>query len=370
MEIKEIINKDEWEDFLLQCREKTFLQSWSWGEFNEKMGNKIWRLGAYNQQRLIGVALVLKISARRGTFLFIPHGPVIIENLSAQDKKEILELILLQLSDIAKTEKASFIRVSPIFLDNEENENIFLDLGFRNAPMHASAYEATWKLDIYPSEEELLKNMRKTTRYLIKKAEENQDILIEKSTDAKDIEIYQKINKQVAKRQRFVAFSDNYIKNEFEIFSKDKEAIFLFGKYSPPHQKGTGCDTTNNEKQDPLWCGGKGEVAAGAMIIFWSGIAFYHQAASLGEFSKYSIPYLLQWEAIKEAKKRNCIIYDFWGFTDPEKFPKHPWAGPTLFKMGFGGYKKNYVKTQDFVISWKYWINYLIESIRKKNRGL
>ena len=40
------------------------------------------------------------------------------------------------------------------------------------------------------------------------------------------------------------------------------------------------------------------------MIIFWSGMAFYHQAASLKKFAKFSIPYLLQWEAIKEAKKR------------------------------------------------------------------
>jgi lipid II:glycine glycyltransferase (peptidoglycan interpeptide bridge formation enzyme) len=78
----------------------------------------------------------------------------------------------------------------------------------------------------------------------------------------------------------------------------------------------------------------------------------------------------LQWEAIKEAERRGCKVYDFWGFTDPEMFPKHPWAGPTLFKMGFGGYKKKYVKTQDFILSKKYWLNYIIESIRKKKRNL
>ena len=109
---------------------------------------------------------------------------------------------------------------------------------------------------------------------------------------------------------------------------------------------------------------------AGAIIIFWSGIAFYHQAASVGKFSKLSIPYLLQWEAIKEAKNRHCKIYDFWGFTDPDKFPAHPWAGPTLFKMGFGGYKQEYIKTQDFVVSKKYWLNYIIERFRKARRGL
>lgn len=345
MELKEITSKEEWEDFLLKCAEKTFLQSWNWGEFNLAMGNGIWRFGAYENNNLLSVVLVIRVVARRGTFLFIPHGPKIIEGLSNKDKKEILELILVRLIGIAKEERASFIRVSPLFLKNEENENIFADLGFRNSPMHASAYEATWKLDIFPSEEELLKNMRKTTRYVIKKAQENKDISIEKSTSAADIEIYQKLNQEVSKRQKFTPFSDSFIKNEFEIFAKDKEVMFLFGKY-------------------------KDEIAAGAIIIFWSGIAFYHQAASRGEFAKLSIPYLLLWEAIKEAKKRGCLVYDFWGFTDPEKFSKHPWAGPTLFKMGFGGYKQEYIQTQDFIVSQKYWLNYIIESFRKRKRNL
>jgi lipid II:glycine glycyltransferase (peptidoglycan interpeptide bridge formation enzyme) len=345
MELKEITIKDQWEDFLSNCIEKTFLQSWNWGEFQLKSGNKIWRFGIFNEEKIIGVSLVVKLTAKRGTFLFVPHGPVVIEGLDTKDKKEVLELILVQLSDIAKEEGASFIRFSPIFEKTEANENIFIDLGFRNSPMHASAYEATWKLDILTSEEDLLRNMRKTTRYLIKKTQDNADIKIEKSTDLANIEIYQKLNKEVSKRQKFVAFSPDFIKNEFEVFTADKQAIFLFGYY-------------------------KDEVVAGAIIVFWSGIAFYHQAASLGKFAKLSVPYLLQWEAIKEAKNRGCLTYDFWGFTDPEKFPKHPWAGPTLFKMGFGGYKKEYVATQDFVISKKYWINYIIETFRKKIRNL
>jgi len=345
MQLKEITNKNEWEGFLAQIAEKTFLQSWNWGEFNLGMGSNVWRFGAYSNGKVIAVVLVIKVSARRGTFLFLPHGPVLMDGLAVKDKKEILELILLHLNDIAKQEKASFIRISSLFLRNEENENIFTDLGFRPSPMHASAYEATWKLDISPVEEELLKNMRKTTRYLIKRAAENKDIEIVKSTDIKDAQIYQELNRAVSKRQNFVPFSDEFIKNEFEIFGNDKQTLFIFGKY-------------------------KGEIAAGAMIIIWQGIGFYHQAASLGKFSKYSIPYLLQWEAIKEAKKKGCLTYDFWGFTDPEKFPHHPWSGPTLFKMGFGGYKKEYVKTQDFVLSNKYWINYIIEKFRKIKRGL
>ena len=140
-------------------------------------------------------------------------------------------------------------------------------------------------------------------------------------------------------------FSDEYIKNEFEIFAKNGQAIWLFGKY-------------------------KGEVAAGALLIFWSGIGFYHQAASLPKYAKLSIPYLLQWEAIKEAKRRGCKLYDFWGFTDPVKHPKHPWAGPTLFKMGFGGKAYEYIKTQDYPLSKKYWLINIFEKLRKIKRGL
>ncbi len=345
MELREITNKEEWEGFLQSCAEKTFLQSWSWGDFNIAMGSKIWRFGIYSGDKLIAASLVVKIVARRGTFIFVPHGPVIIEGLEIKDKKEILEILLSELKEYAKEEGASFVRVSPLLEENEINKKIFAELGFRPSPIHASAYEATWKLDIYPAEEELLKNMRKTTRYLIKKTSENSDILIEKSADPKNIGIYQMLNKKVSQRQKFAPFSDKFVKNEFEIFAKENQALFLFGKY-------------------------KGEIAAGAMVIFWSGTAFYHQAASLGKFAKFSVPYLLQWEAIKEAKNRGCAVYDFWGFTDPEKFPHHPWAGPTLFKMGFGGYKKEYIKTQDYIISQKYWINYIIEKIRKFMRGL
>jgi len=56
MQIREVIKKEEWEDFLQNCPEKTFLQSWNWGEFNKLSGNKIWRFGIYNALILSGSA--------------------------------------------------------------------------------------------------------------------------------------------------------------------------------------------------------------------------------------------------------------------------------------------------------------------------
>lgn len=336
MELREIIEKNQWEDFLKTCEHKTFLQSWNWGDFHESLGNKVWRFGLYESNALIATSLTVKISSRRGSFLLVPHGPV--------GDLKVLPVLLEKLRELAKIENVDFIRISPIAQRTEENTTVFKKLGFRTGPLHYHP-ESSWKLDITPSEEELLLGMRKSTRYLIKKAQENKDIEIIKSKDPADIELFYKLHTPVAKIQKFVPFSQNYLKKEFTAFLQGDEISLYFAKY----------------KRQPI---------ATAFEIFWSGIGFYHHAALLPEYHHIPVSVLLQWEAIKEAKTRGCKTYDFWGYADPVKNPKHPYSGPTLFKMGFGGYVDEYVKTQDYIISQKYWINYIIEKARKIKRGL
>ena len=342
MEIKEIQDKKGWEDFLSECDDKTFLQSWNWGDFNQAMGNKIWRFGIYDGNMLVGTALVLKVSARRGTFLLIQHGPSI---KTKSRKLEVLNVLLEGLKKLGKKERACFIRMNPLWENSQENQNIFKKLGFEKAQMHANAYEATWKLDISQPEEKLLSDMRKTTRYLIRSAQKDPDIEISKSSDVKDVALFNKLNKEVAKHQKFVPFPFNFVKNEFNAFLRDSQVLLFFGKY-------------------------KGEIIASALVVFWSGVGFYHQAALSPKYHKIPVSYLLQWEAIKEAKAKGCKLYDFWGFVDPQKNPSHPWAGPTLFKMGFSGKLYEYVKTQDFPLTWRYWLTFLFEKLRRIKRNL
>jgi len=113
MEIKEIIDKNIWENFLLNCQEKTFLDSWNWGEFQKKIEEKIWRWGIYDSGQLIAVALIIKIKAKRGTFLFVPHGPI--------GEHRSLKILLEKIKELAEKEKASFIRIAPIWERKEEN---------------------------------------------------------------------------------------------------------------------------------------------------------------------------------------------------------------------------------------------------------
>lgn len=336
MEIKEIADKQTWEDFAAQCTRKTFLQSWNWGEFHTSMGNKVWRFGIFQDGWQIAAALVVKITSRRGSFLLVPHGPL--------GDLKVLPHLLEKLKALAKQEKVDFIRFSPIAERTEENTKLFKNLGFRTGPLHYHP-ESSWKLDITPSEEVLLANMRKTTRYLVKQALQNKDIELIKSTNVEDMEIFYRLHTPVAKLQKFVPFSLNYLKKEFQAFLPNSNIALFFVKY-------------------------KGEYIATAFEIFWSGVGFYHHAALLPQYHKIPASHLIQWEAINEAKQRGCKVYDFWGYADPVTNPKHPYAGPTLFKMGFGGYKDEYVKTQDYVISHKYWLNYIIELARKVKRGL
>lgn len=350
MELREITNKEEWEGFLKTCAEKTFLHSWNWGEFNQAMGDKIWRFGVYSSGSLIAVILVLKVDAKRGTFLFVPHGPVVAEGLQPIDKKEILQLLLIELKNITVEEGASFFRISPIWPASANYVEVFDELGFREAPIHMHP-EITWELDITPTEENLLAGMRKTTRYLIRQAEKNPDIKIVRSNNVADLELFWPVYLQTAKRHSFVVFPKKYLETEFNCFSKDREIILFLGEY-------------------------KGEVVSAAVFVIWQNICFYHHSGSLSKYNKIPVSYLLQWEAIKEAKNRGCVAYNFWGTapgviteSDAQK-SRHPWAGLSLFKMGFGGCRKEYVKTQDYVISLRYWLSYIIEKMRKRKRNL
>ena len=340
MLLKEITNKHIWEDFFTAAEEKSFLQSWNWGEFQKAMGNKIWRFGLYKDNDLVAESLVVRIKAKRGTFLFVPHGPVV---LSKKNLESVLSSLVGELKKLAKNQKCSFVRISPICEKNDENIKIFEKIGFREAPIHMHP-ELTWELNILPSEKEILMQMRKTTRYLIRQGLKDEDIQIYQSQKLEDIDVFNRIHQEVVRRQRFVPFSLNYLKKEFLCFSPDNQISIFFGKY-------------------------KEEILASAIIVYWQGIGFYHHGATSLKYPKIPVSYLLQWEAIKEAKKRGCRLYNFWGIAPEGSSKKHPWWGLSLFKKGFGGYKKEYVKTQDLVLNPRYWLNWGIEKVRKKKRG-
>lgn len=342
MTIRHIESKIKWDNFINAVSPHTFLQSWQWGEFNERMGNKIWHLGIFENDVLLGVAFILKIEARRGSFLFCPHGPVTLNLEFRISNLEIFESFFKYLIALGKQEKVSFVRISSLLSASNDINSLFKNFGFRDAPVHMMHPERAWILDITPPEEIILKNMRKQTRHCIRNAKA-MGVEISTSSDPAYIGKFYALYKTTVSKQGFTPFSLGYLEEEFKTFTKDNLALLFFGKYH-------------------------NQVISSAMIIFSAGCAFYHHGASDPGFSKIPASHFLQWEVIRESKRRGLGYYNFWGIA-PENIVNHPWAGLTFFKRGFGGFSEDYLHAQDLVLNYRYWINFWVEKIRRLKRN-
>jgi len=333
--VKEVSDKSEWEKFVLGLNPNTFLHSWSWGEMQKILGEKIVRFGAYDDEKLCGVALGITVSARRGHFLFCPHGPLV-EN----SESEITIVLLGELKKYAIRNNLVVLRVSPLEIANEKNNLFYKNFGMRPAPMHVHA-ETMWILDIRQTEEQILKEMRKTTRNLVGRAERD-GVKIRISREEKDLETFEKLYTETADRENFVGFSRSFLDAEFEAFAADNNVFFAFAEY-------------------------QGDVISGALITTYGNTGFYHQGASTRKWPKVPGAYLLQWEIIRELRRQGKERYNFWGIA-PTEGKNHPWAGLSLFKQGFGGYCEDYVHAQDLPLKPAYWITWLIEEVRRRKR--
>ena len=333
--IKTVQSQDAWNAISATITLPSFLQSWEWGEFQKTLGYTPIRLALYEGDRPILIAQAFHMRAKRGAFYFIPHGPVfIIPTPDDITVRYILTHFYHHIQTMATNEHCSFIRVSAPIQDSREHRALYASLGYATAPIYLHS-ETMWELDIRPDEETLLGSMRKTTRYSVRKAIKD-GVVIEQRTDMAALDIFYDIYLKTVQRERFSPFSRSYMQHEWQAFASSKRAIILLGK-------------------EP-----DGQYTAGALIVFTKDGGYYHQGASL--HSKLPTAYLIQWEAIREAKRRGCHVYNFWGIYRPGRTPK-AWHGLTLFKQGFGGSHIDYIPTQDKPLTPFYYLTYLYESV-------
>lgn len=336
--VKEIDRKEVWDKFVLSRNPQSFLESWNWGETNEKLGKKVFRLGFFEGQKLIGVSLVIKEVAKRGPHLIIPAGPVL-----DWGKRNLRSYFLETIKELAKKEGVWFVRIRPELLDAPENKRLFSKMGFVPAPMHLHA-ENTWVLDIRPEEEILLSGMRKSTRYGVKKSL-SEGLEIKLAEEPENTKILARLQVATAERHKFVGFSESLFRSQLESFGRDDQGV-LFVCYK-------------NKK--PL---------VAAIIIFYGDFAYYHHSGSSDEAGRTYASYFTQWQIIREAKLRGKKYYNFWGIAPEGKEAHHRFSGVTLFKTGFGGIRVDWLHAQDLPVSPLYWFTYFFETVRRILRGL
>lgn len=299
MSIREITTneKNKWNSFV-QKNDGSFLQSWEWGELQEKQFHKIWRF-------IIGdweaVFMMVKKDMRLGqSALYVPRGPVGNDKFQITNNK--FQSLLNTINKIAKQEKVLSIEIDPA--DDSVNwSELFDENGYEKNKVDMQPRH-TLILDLSKTEEDLLENMHQKHRYNIRLAEKKGVKIIQDNKKVKDFyNLLQKTNT----RQKIEMFPEKYYQNLLALpFAK----LYLAEK--------------------------DGKVIAANIILFWNDTATYLFGASDYEYRKIMAPHLLQWQSILDAKNSGLTNYDFWGAA-PENAEgrEKTWGGFTRFKKGF-----------------------------------
>ena len=177
----------------------------------------------------------------------------------------------------------------------------------------------TTVIDITQSLDDILQQMHQKTRYNIKVAKKH-NIQIKES---EDIELFYRMMHKTALRDKFAINSYKYIKTFYQTLKKQNKAQLLIAYKDQ-------------------------EAVSGLILTYFHNTAIYYYGASLHEHRKYMAPYLIQWQAIQNAKAKGCTTYDFLGVTT-SKNPRHQLYGVSQFKLKFKGPVLNFTNREIIV---------------------
>lgn len=415
-----------WNSFLASQVYRPFLQSWEMGEVYRDLGHEIVRLEIRANEEIIGICFGHVVPAKRGRHLSIPYGPVMSCQLSTVNCQETLHSLLAELKRIAKDAGCSFIRLSPFWKKEPSYHLLPTTYNLRPSPLHLLA-EHLWYLPLVEPDpwegpppptpppcggegsspspvrrgrglggggnprnpEEIFKNMRATTRNLIRRAEKEGVTITISDDPLRDLSLFLTLHDETRKRHHFTPYTDAFFRAQVKHFPLPTP--YPLQPTTSPH-----CSLyLANYKND---------VIAASIHMHFAGETSYHHGASVQKYRNVPASYLLQWRAIQDAISRGDHVYNFWGIApshrdekpslgrqgiflqekQPHGLPdiplspckkipclpaKHPFAGVTLFKTGFGGHLLELQHCMDMPLRPTYYLTRSFEIFRKWRRG-
>lgn len=320
-----------WSKILQTYPEANFLQSPEWARMNELIGHKV-ILEHFGDTAW---CLMIVKNAKRGRYLEIPGGPLV-----DWSDQALVRRLFMKIRKIAQAEKCVFVRLRPQLYAKDSAK--LQGLGLKKAPMHLHA-EHTVMLDLTQDEADLLKNMRRQTRYEVRRADKL-GLTVSSGNDQKLFKEFHVVQAETAARQ-------NFVPPDLETLLAERKA---FGEQAQIYVARTP----------------EGEAIAYGLIFGVGEEAEYFEAASTELNYKLPGAYALLWQAIRDLKQQGYQRFNLWGIA-PQGQKNHRYAGVTTFKTGFGGETVEFMPAQDLVISrWRYLFNWLVETARKKHRHL
>ncbi|GIW63711.1 MAG: methicillin resistance protein [Patescibacteria group bacterium] len=332
MKITEIKDKNNWERFILSTEWTPFFQSWAFGNSQKSKNTKIYRLAVTENKKIIMACQIFEITAKRGRFFHLRHGPVFNDF-----SHKAFKLLLKHLVQLAETRDVWWIRMSPL-ISKEQGKTILKKYNLINSPTANQDAENCIVIDLKDSLETIFSRFKKNTRNLIRKAEKL-GITIVESTSITDYHLFDDIYHKTAVRQNFVPHKN--ICSEFKTLVQKNQIKLFLGYYQQT-------------------------LLSAALIVFYGKQAVYHHSGSIP--TKLPVNYLLQWKVIQTAKNLGFRYYNLWGVS-PRNKPNHPWSGLSFFKRSFGGTEIEFCHSLDLVLKAQYWLSYLYQKFWLWKKG-
>jgi len=325
-EILQPEEEQKWDDFVKTHPLATIHQLSDWGHFQSTIPSrdKYWIIAIKEDDKIIGGTVVIRHSLPKGySWIYCPRGPLMDFHNHHQ-----LNALLDELKKIANTENSIFVRFDPALTNH-------LKLRHFSAIKYGFQPQTTLVLDLTKNQEELLKEMKQKGRYNIKLAEK----------------------KSVTVRQADPKNAKQYatdLQNFYDILLETTER----DGFTPHNQDFYQKMLAHLPENTKLYLAEHDNQLLSAMIVTNFGeTSTYYYGASSNKSRHLMAPYLMQWQAIKDAKHSGYKVYDFMGIAPPEA-KNHPWSGVTDFKLKFGGEVINYTKPLEFSFKKLHYILY------------
>ncbi|MBA4420701.1 MAG: hypothetical protein C0391_06110, partial [Anaerolinea sp.] len=302
----------EWKELLSSFPQAHLLQTAGWGELKRGFG---WRVEHISSGQCH--AQVLFRSLPFGFSLgYVPRGPI------GQPDAVFWQ----ELNQLGREHHAIFIKLEPDAFEGDNPDPWPLDQNLEvSRPIQPAQ---TIVLDISGDEAEILNRMKQKTRYNIHLAEKK-GILVRESAD---VAAFYRMMVTTGARDAFGIHNLAYYQKAYDLLASEGQCVLLTAEFE-------GTDLAS-------------------VMLFRSGQRCWYFYGASTDIERNRMPvYLLQWEAIRWAKKHGCTEYDLWGIPDfPEEVLEEQFTtrseglwGVYRFKRGFGGSIQRTARTVDVV---------------------
>ncbi len=308
----------QWDIFIATHANGHFLQSWGWGELKALLGWYPLRLALWDGETMVAATQILRktvppIPLFFGYLAYIPRGPVVDWRQPA-----LYETFFTLLDTYLRRHGAVALRWEPDVEDStHEGQMLWQHLTAWGAHAVSPVQPLrTIVLDLEPTEERLLAQMKEKWRYNIRLGM-RKGVTVRVAKSPEDIRSWYMLLQATGKRDQFGIHDEAYYQQAWETFAPRDELRLFLAEYD-------------------------GLLLAGIIVVVLGGQAIYLYGASGNEQRQLMPNYVLQWEAIRWAKQRGAQLYDFWGIpaTDADD---EAMSGVYRFKRGWGGRTVSYL---------------------------